>query len=65
VSARWRDQHLADKQRVLRMDFRTFVQAFIMIPVQVVQAARRLVYRLLAWRPQIATLLRVAHAMRH
>ena len=64
VSARWRDRHLADKQRVLRMDFRTFVQGFIMIPVQVLRTGRRLIYRLLAWRPEIPLLLRMADAMR-
>jgi len=65
VTARWRERHLADKHRVLRMDFRTFVQAFILIPVQVIQTGRRLIYRLLAWRPQVSTLLRVADALRH
>jgi hypothetical protein len=64
VSGRWRDRHLSDQSRVLRMDFRTFVQAFILIPVQLVQTGRRLVYRLLGWRPQVAILLRLADAMR-
>jgi len=64
VWGRWRDRHLADKERVLRMDFRTFVQTFILIPVQVVRTGRRLVYRLLAWRPQVPQLLRVADALR-
>ena len=64
VCGRWRDRHLADKERVLRMDFRTFVQAFITIPVQVVRTGRRLVYRLLAWRPEVPILLRMADAMR-
>lgn len=64
VSARWRDRHLADKQRVLRMDFRTFVQSFIMIPVQILRTGRRLIYRLLAWRPEVPVLLRMADAMR-
>lgn len=64
VCARWRDRHTSDKERVLRMDFRTFVQEFILIPVQVVTTGRRLVYRLLAWRPQVSVLLRMADAMR-
>lgn len=63
VSARWRDRHLADKQRVLRMDFRTFVQHFILIPVQVVRTARRILYRFLGWRPEIPLLTRLASAM--
>lgn len=63
VTGRWRERHQADKHRVLRMEFRTFVQAFILVPVQVVRSGRRLIYRLLAWRPQVATLLRMADAM--
>ena len=63
VSTRWRDRHLADKQRVLRMDFRTFVQHFILIPVQVVRTARRIIYRFLGWRPEIPLLTRMASAM--
>jgi len=64
VSPRWKDTHLANKKRVLRMDFRTFVQEFILFPVQVVRTARRLVYRLLAWRPEILIVMRMADAMR-
>lgn len=63
VSARWRDRHRADTQRVLRMDFRAFVQHFILIPVQVVRTARRILYRFLGWRPQIPLLMRLASAM--
>jgi hypothetical protein len=33
------------------MEFRTFVQAFIMIPAQIITAGRRIIYRLLAWNP--------------
>ncbi len=63
VSARWRDRHLTDKERVLRMDFRTFVQAFILFPVQILKTARRLVYKLLGWRPEVPVLMRMAAAM--
>lgn len=37
------------KRRVLRMEFRTFVEAFIRVPCQVLHTGRRLVCRLLAW----------------
>ena len=40
-----------EKQRVLRMEFKTFVNALVRIPCQIVRTARRLVYRLLAWNP--------------
>lgn len=59
VSARWRDRHLAQRDRVLRMEFRTFVQTLMWIPVQVVQTGRRLVHRVLAWRPELPVLFRL------
>jgi hypothetical protein len=33
------------------MDFRGFVQTFILVPAQVLLRGRQLVLRLLAWRP--------------
>jgi hypothetical protein len=32
VVPRWRTQHQADRERVLRMEFRSFVQRFILVP---------------------------------
>jgi hypothetical protein len=46
---RWREKHAAEKLDVLRMNFQTFVSAFMLIPVQVVRTARRIVLRVLAW----------------
>ena len=63
VSARWRDRHLAQRDRILRMEFRTFVQTLMWIPVQVLQTGRRLVYRILAWRPELPILFRLDHAL--
>ena len=40
------------------MSFRAFVLDFIMIPAQVVNTGRQLVYRLLAWRPSVHILVR-------
>ncbi len=57
-SPRWREQHDAERERVLRMDFRTFVLDFMMVPAQIVNTGRRLVYRLLAWRPCAHILVR-------
>lgn len=57
-SPRWREQHEAERERLLRMNFRAFVLDFIMIPAQVVNTGRQLVYRLLAWRPFAHMLVR-------
>ena len=48
---RYQQRRREEKQRVLRMEFKTFVNAFVRIPCQIVRTARRLVYRLLAWNP--------------
>jgi hypothetical protein len=48
---RYQERRREEKRRVLRMEFPTFVNAFVRIPCQIVRTARRLVYRLLAWNP--------------
>jgi hypothetical protein len=48
-SGRWREQHLAQKQQLLGLEFRTFVNHFLRVPAQIVKTGRRLVVRLLAW----------------
>jgi Transposase DDE domain group 1 len=63
VSARWRERHEADRERVLRMDFRSFVQRFILVPAQILHTGRRLVYRLLAWRPELPVVFRFLDAL--
>lgn len=40
------------------MEFRSFVNAFMRIPVQIVRQGRRLIYRVLAWSRSIDVFLR-------
>jgi hypothetical protein len=61
---RWAEQHAAEKQRLLRMEFSTFVQAMIQIPCQIVRTGRRVVYRLLSWNPWARVLLRLVSQLR-
>jgi len=63
VHPRWADKHVAERERWLRMEFRTFVNAVINIPAQVVRTARQLVMRVLAWRPQLPVLFRLFDAL--
>jgi len=63
ISPRWRERHLAEQTRVLRMEFRTFVQALVLIPAQIIQQGRRLIVRLLAWRPDLPILFRLLDAL--
>jgi hypothetical protein len=44
VSPRWREKHEAEKEAVVRMDFRTFVPRFIMAPARILRSGRRTIY---------------------
>lgn len=62
VSPRWRGRHITERDDVLRMEFRTFVNAIINVPAQIIRAGRRIIYRLLAWNPFAHVLFRFLDA---
>ena len=64
VHGRWRERHEADRRRLLRMEFRTFVNALVKLPVQVVRGARRTVLRVLSWNQYLPTFFRLAAVLR-
>ena len=61
---RWRDRHRAEKQWVLGIEFKTFLNAFVRLPCQIVRTGRKLVYRLLAWNPYQGIFFRLVSALR-
>ena len=61
---RHRVAYRADKQWVLRLEFKTFVQAFVCLPCQIVRAGRRLAYRLLSWNPYQPIFFRLVARLR-
>lgn len=61
---RWASRRQAEKRKVLRMEFKTFLNAFMRVPCQIVRTGRRIVYRLLAWNPWQAVFLRGVDALR-
>ncbi len=63
ISPRWREKHEAERRAWLRMEFRTFRNAVIEVPAQVLQSGRRRIWRFLAWRPQLPVLFRLLHAL--
>jgi hypothetical protein len=63
VSPRHRSHHEADKTRVANMEFRTFLQRFMLVPAQVVRSGRRLIHRILAWRPDLQFFFRTLDAL--
>lgn len=62
ASPRYRQAHHAERDAIVRMDFQTFVQRFIMIPAQILRSGRRTIYRLLAWRPELPIFFRLLDA---
>ena len=56
--------HQEEKRRVLRMEFKTFVNAFVLIPCQIIRKAGKFVYRLLNWNPNLMTFFRLLTRLR-
>jgi len=63
-AGRWKDKHQAQKQSLLRMEFKTFLNAVMRLPCQIVRGGRRIVYRLLSWNPWQQVLLRAVAVLR-
>jgi hypothetical protein len=61
---RWQQRHRDEKEWVLRLEFKTFVQAFVRLPCQVIRTGRQLVYRVLAWNPYQRIFWRLVSALR-
>jgi len=59
-----RDAYGADKLWVLGLEFKTFVQAFVALPCQIVRSGRRLIYRLLSWNPYQHVFFRLVSVLR-
>jgi hypothetical protein len=61
---RWAEQHRAEKRTVLTMEFKTFVNAFVRLPCQIIRTSRKLVYRLLSWNPWQPVFFRLLGVLR-
>jgi hypothetical protein len=62
-SGRWASKHSAEKNTVLKMEFRTFLNTFMLVPAQIIRTGRRSVYRLLAWNPWQEVFFRAVDAL--
>jgi len=49
VSPRWKQQHTAERQTLLRMEFKQFIEHFVQIPRQIIQQGWRTIHRILNW----------------
>jgi hypothetical protein len=57
-------KYQAQKQAVLKMEFKRFANNVIQLPCQIIKTGRRIIYRLLSWNPWVTVLLRFSAAMR-
>ena len=49
---------------MLRLEFKTFVNAFVRLPCQIVRGGRQLIYRLLGWNPHQPIFFRLVDALK-
>jgi len=64
VSGRWNDKHERQKQKIVRMEFKTFRKYFVTLPCQIVRTGRRLLYRLLGWNELLDVFFRALDSFR-
>jgi hypothetical protein len=61
---RHKETHRAQKRQLLRMEFKRFVNAILLMPCQIVKGGHRLLYRLLSWNEWQGVFLRVVSVLR-
>jgi len=64
VEPRKREEHEAERRTWLRMEFKTFLNAVMQVPCQIVRQARRTIYRVLHWNPHLPAFFRLCHVLR-
>jgi hypothetical protein len=62
-TGRWSQKLKSQKQALLRMEFKTYVNAWMQMPCQIVRGARRIIYRLLSWNPWQEAFLRLVDCL--
>ena len=64
-TGRWREEYKSEKQALLRMEFKKFVNAFVRLPALVVKTGRRIILRLLSWNPYQHVFLRAVDRLEY
>ena len=63
-AGRWQERHHDEKTWVLKLEFKSFLHAFVLLPCQIIKTGRRLVYRLLGWNPHLSIFFRLIRKLR-
>jgi hypothetical protein len=61
---RWQERHQTQKEWVLKLEFKAFLNAFVLLPCQILKTGRKVVYRLLSWNPHLAIFFRLLKLLR-
>jgi Transposase DDE domain group 1 len=61
---RWQEKHRNEKQWALKIEFKTFLNAFMLLPCQIIKTGHKLVYRMLAWNPHLSIFFRLLNVLR-
>ena len=64
MPGRWQEKHEQQKQGILKMEFKQFVQMLVKLPCQLVRQGRKIIFRLLSWNPWETVLFRAVEALR-
>lgn len=64
VEPRKRKEHEQQRRTWLRMEFKTFLNAVMQVPCQIVRQARRTIYRILNWNPYLPAFVRLCQVLR-
>ena len=49
IDGRWQEKHEHERRRVIRMEFKRFIEQFVRLPAQIIRSGRQLTVRLLGW----------------
>jgi len=63
-TGRWSEKYRAEKAWLLGIEFKTFINALVAIPCQIVKQARRVVYRVLSYNSHQTIFFRLLDALR-
>lgn len=64
TSGRWNDRYREEQGQLLRMEFRTFLNAMVRIPAQIVRSGRKIIFRLMAYNRWLPALFRGVEGLR-
>jgi hypothetical protein len=64
TAGRWRDRYRDEQRSLLRMEFRTFLNALMRIPAQIVKTGRRIVFRFMTYTRWLPALFRGVEGLR-